>query len=265
MTSTNGTLQAMGGRRDGQRGRELAAMEPWFHNLHLPGGVETAPDHPLGDFPTFKWRQIADHIPDDLTDWTVLDIGCNAGFYSFELAKRGALVDAIDVDPHYLQQASWAAAQLGMAHRVRFRQATVFELLKDPQRYDLVWFMGVFYHLRYPLLGLDIAVRKARTLMVFQTLTLPGAAGFEAPDNLPYEKRSALSDSEWPRMAFVEKAFAGDPSNWWVPDRSAVEGLLRTAGVQDAQLIADETWICRLPPHGRTTPPELEILQEEGR
>ena len=68
---------------------DIAALGPWFHNLHLPDGTQTVPDHFLGDFPTFKWEQIRDYLPADLAGWTALDIGCNAGFYSFELARRG--------------------------------------------------------------------------------------------------------------------------------------------------------------------------------
>ncbi|HJU26111.1 MAG TPA: DUF1698 domain-containing protein, partial [Rhodanobacteraceae bacterium] len=87
---------------------DIAHLAPWFHNLHLPQGVQTCPGHPLGDFPAFKWREIAPHVPSDLSGWRVLDIGCNAGFYSFELAARGARVTGIDIDPHYLDQARWA-------------------------------------------------------------------------------------------------------------------------------------------------------------
>ena len=81
---------------------EIRELAPWFHNLHLPGGVQTAPDHPLGDFPAFKWRELAGSLPGDLTGWRALDIGCNAGFYSFELARRGAEVLGIDLDERYL-------------------------------------------------------------------------------------------------------------------------------------------------------------------
>ena len=67
---------------------------PWFHNLSLPDGaggtLHTAPDHPLGNFPRFKWDAIAPHVPDDLSGVNALDVGCNAGFYSLELARRGA-------------------------------------------------------------------------------------------------------------------------------------------------------------------------------
>jgi hypothetical protein len=90
---------------------QIEALGPWFHNLHLPGGVQTAPHHFIGgDFPRFKWLEIAPHIPQDLRGWRVLDVGCNAGFYSFELARRGASVLAIDVEDLYLTQARWAAA-----------------------------------------------------------------------------------------------------------------------------------------------------------
>ena len=121
---------------------EIDALAPWFHNLHLPDGTQTAPGHPFGDFPAFKWREIAPHVPRDLSGWRVLDVGCNAGFYSFELARRGAEVTAIDVDPHYLRQARWAAEKLGLADRVAFRRMAVHELARDDETYDLVGLEG---------------------------------------------------------------------------------------------------------------------------
>ena len=66
-----------------------AALGPWFHNIDL-GGVMTAPDHFLGDYPAVKWRRFAHAIPADLGGKTVLDIGCNAGFYSMQMKARGA-------------------------------------------------------------------------------------------------------------------------------------------------------------------------------
>jgi len=98
---------------------QIEALKPWFHNLHLPGGEQTAPDHYFGDFPKFKWDLIQPNIPEDLTGWTALDIGCNAGFYSFELAKRGADVLGIDLDPHYLKQAHWAAKEMNLQHKLQ--------------------------------------------------------------------------------------------------------------------------------------------------
>ena len=44
---------------------KIKALAPWFHNLHFEDGSQTAPDHFLGDFPRFKWLQVAPFIPED--------------------------------------------------------------------------------------------------------------------------------------------------------------------------------------------------------
>lgn len=174
--------------------RKVAALGPWFHNLHLPDGTETAPDHPLGDFPTFKWEQLAPDLPDDLTGWTALDIGCNAGFYTFELARRGATVTAFDVEERYLDQARWAARQYGLSDQVTFQNMQAYDLMHSDATYDLVLFLGVFYHLRYPLLALDIAARKTERMLVFQTLTMPGDDAASDQHDRSIDDREALQE-----------------------------------------------------------------------
>src|SRR3712207_9221376 len=68
---------------------KVRALGQWFHNIDLKG-VKTAPDHFLGDYPSVKWKRFADAIPRNLTGLSVLDIGCNGGFYSIEMKRRGA-------------------------------------------------------------------------------------------------------------------------------------------------------------------------------
>ena len=224
---------------------EVAALAPWFHNLHLPGGEQTVPDHFIGgDFPRFKWDQIAPAIPQDLSGWRVLDVGCNAGFYSFELARRGASVLAIDVDAHYLKQARWAAQQFGLQDRVEFRQQQVYELGRSQEQFDLVWFMGVFYHLRYPLLALDLLARRTRRLMVFQTLSIPGEEVHADTLDHPIHEREPLLAAGWPKMAFIEHKFSGDPTNWWVPNHAGIEAMLRSSGLQVTARPAGEIYVC---------------------
>lgn len=241
---------------------EIASLGPWFHNLHLPGGIQTAPAHPFGDFPAFKWHEIAPHVPADLGGWKVLDIGCNAGFYTFELARRGADVTAIDVDPHYLAQAHWAAARMGCAGRVRFRQMQIYDLAREPGQYDLVWFMGVLYHLRHPLLALDIVRRKTRRLMVLQTMTMPGDQVAAVPDDFGLDERARMQDPGWPVMAFIEKRLRRDPTNWWAPNHACVEAMLRSSGFGVLGRIADETYLCE-PRVG--DPGEVAMVGEELR
>src|SRR2546430_13229118 len=69
--------------------RRIAELGDWFHNLDLHG-VPTAPHHFLGDFPNIKWEHIGKALPQDLTGATVLDIGCNGGFYFIPKKQRGA-------------------------------------------------------------------------------------------------------------------------------------------------------------------------------
>ena len=236
------------GARPGRLRRQIERLGPWFHNLHLPDGTQTAPGHSLGDFPSFKWRELAPHLPRRVDGWRVLDIGCNAGFYSFELARRGGDVTGIDVDPHYLAQARWAAKQFGLQDRVRFRRMQVYDLAHTDERYDLVLFMGVFYHLRHPLLALDIVARAVERLMVFQTLTLPGLRVMTNTHDRDIEDREDLLRPGWPKMAFIEHRFARDPTNWWVPNHACVEAMLRSSGMRVVGRPGHEIYLCEPSP-----------------
>ncbi len=244
------TLQSAGGTA---LNGEIAALGPWFHNLRLPGGIQTAPDHPLGDFPAFKWRQVSPVLPPDLTGCRALDIGCNAGFYSFELARRGADVVAIDHDEHYLAQARWARARLGLEDRVDLRLLGVYDLARITDTFDLVLFMGVLYHLRYPLLALDLVAERVRGRLVLQTLTMPGGLAQDTPADVDIDERRLLLEDDWPSMAFVEHSLAGDPTNWWVPNASAVEAMVRTTGMCVVGRPGHEIWVCerQRPTHHR--------------
>jgi tRNA (mo5U34)-methyltransferase len=211
---------------------EIESLAPWYHNIHLPCGELTAPNHFLGDFPAFKWNALRESIPEDLSGWTALDIGCNAGFYTFELARRGAQVTGVEVDPHYLRQARWVAEQTGLDDRVEFRQMQVYELAHTAETWDLVLFMGVFYHLRYPMLGMDIVTQKVRRMLVFQTLSVPGEEVIENTYDRSLNERDELREPGWPSMAFFEHRFAGDLTNWWAPNHAGVEAMIRSCGLR---------------------------------
>lgn len=227
-----------------QAEQELAELGPWFHNLHLPDGTQTAPDHRLGDFPAVKWREIEGLLPLDLSGCTALDVGCNAGYYSFELARRGADVLGIDVELRYLRQARWAARQFGLEKSVRFEQMQVYDLGRSDETFDLIFFLGVFYHLRYPLLALDMLAQKVRQTMVFQSLTIPGEGDVDGRADFDFADREGFLDPGWPKMAFVEECFAGDPTNWWVPNHAGVEAMLRSAGMRVTAHPSHDVYVC---------------------
>ena len=236
------TLQSAGHGVDA----DIAELGPWFHNLHLPDGRQTAPDHRFGDFPAFKWQQLADALPADLSGCRALDIGCNAGFYTFELAKRGADVVAIDHDEHYLRQARWAAERFGFEDRIDLRLLGVYDLAEVKETFDVVLFLGVLYHLRYPLLALDLVAERVGEggRLALQTLTMPGPDPITTPADLDIDERERLREPGWPTMAFVEHHLANDPTNWWVPDAGAVEAMVRTTGLRIVDRPGHEMWIC---------------------
>ena len=239
------TLQSAGRSAEGPLAEEIAALGPWFHNLHLPDGSQTAPDHPLGDFPRRKWNELAVALPNDLKGLSVLDIGCNAGFHSFELARRGARVLAIDSDEHYLRQARWAKARIEHGDRVEFARMQVYEIAQLEQQFDLVLFMGVFYHLRYPVLAFDLVTEKAGDRLVFQSLTMRDDDPVVLSHSLAFEAMKRLNEPGWPKMAFIERELAGDPTNWWIPNQSCMETLLRSAGFRVEARPGHELFVCR--------------------
>jgi len=232
----------------------VAELGPWFHNMELDG-VRTAPDHFLGDYPAFKFARFADALPADLTGKTVLDIGCNAGFYTMEMARRGAAhVVGIDSDPRYLDQARLAAEVLGFSDRIELRQLDVYDVGALGQSFDVVIFMGVLYHLRHPLLALDlIHAHAARDLMVFQTLQRGSSDVMDVPHDHPFYEAGTLrppgyfDEPAYPKMHFIEHQYAHDWTNWWAPNRACTEAMLRASGFTIETAVEDEdgVYICR--------------------
>src|SRR4051812_13255656 len=115
--------------------RRVRELGEWFHNIDL-NGVATAPNHFLGDYPRLKWRRFAHAIPHDLCGKTVLDIGCNGGFYSIQMKQRGAdRVVGIDSDLRYLRQAQLAAEILELD--IELRQLSVYDVGELRERFDV--------------------------------------------------------------------------------------------------------------------------------
>lgn len=232
---------------------EIDALGPWFHNIDLGNGLTTAPDHFLGDYPRFKFAGFADAIPADLRGMTVLDIGCNAGFYSVEMKRRGAArVLGIDSDDRYLAQARLASDALGFDD-IEFRNLSVYDVAALGERFDLVVFMGVLYHLRHPLLALDlIRAHVAGDLLLFQTLQQGTGAPVEVPGDHPFFVPGTVTpppifdDPGYPRMHFIEHAFAGDWTNWWAPNAACSQAMLRAAGFRIEAQPQDDVYLCRV-------------------
>ncbi len=240
---------------DAQLREQVEGLAPWFQNIDLGGGIMTAPDHFLGDYPAFKYRRFMDALPDDLAGKSVLDIGCNAGFYAIEMAKRGASrVLGIDSDARYLDQARLASRSLGFGD-IAFAQMDVYDVARLGERFDLVIFMGVLYHLRHPLLALDlIREHVAGDMLLFQTMQQGSDLVAEVPSDHPFHKPGTFDppayfdDPGYPRLHFIEHEFAHDWTNWWAPNAACSQAMLRAAGFTVEAQPETEVYLCRIAP-----------------
>ncbi|PHK93482.1 TIGR04290 family methyltransferase [Pseudoroseomonas rhizosphaerae] len=228
-------------------GEEAAKLGPWFHNLLLHG-VPTAPEHALGNYPACVWQYFSHALPQDLTGKSVLDIGCNAGFFSIEMKRRGAArVLGVDSDPRYLEQARFAAGVLGLD--IEYRQLSVYDVGALGERFDLVLFMGVLYHLRHPLLALDLLREHVvGGLLVFQSMQRGPREVEPAREDYPFTAEEQFARPGWPRLHFIEHRYAGDVTNWWIPNRAGAEAMLRNAGFEILQHPDREIYVCRPAP-----------------
>ena len=223
--------------------QRVRALDPWFHNLNLHG-IQTAPDHFLGDFPRVLWPYVAD-VLSDVSGRTVLDVGCNAGFYAIEAKRRGARrVLGIDIDPRYLEQARLAAQVL--EQDIEFSQLSVYDVARLGEKFDVVIFMGVLYHLRHPLLALDLLHdHVVGDRLILQTMIRGARGTMSLEEDYPFSEEEIFNRPEFPKLHFVEKKFSQDPTNWWIPNRACAEAMLRSSGFEVVDHPHAEIYVCR--------------------
>jgi tRNA (mo5U34)-methyltransferase len=221
-----------------------AALGEWFHNIDLDG-VPTAPNHFLNDYPNVKWRRFEHAIPANLKGRTVLDIGCNAGFYSIEMKRRGAdRVLGIDFDERYLEQARFAAEV--KSAEIEFRQLSVYDVAELRETFDVVLFMGVLYHLRHPLLALDlIHDHVAGDLLVYQSMQRGSAEMGRVRANYDFFEQEHFDQRGYPKLHFIEHEYANDWTNWWAPNAACSAAMLRSAGFKILEQPEEEVFVCR--------------------
>jgi len=225
-----------------QISRRIESLGFWFQNFTLEG-IETNPEKP--DNSAVRWELLEPLVPENLNGKTVLDLGCNAGYFSIKMRERGAEVLGVDWYPDAIEQAEFVAEVLG--HDIEYQVANIYEfVLQTDRRFDYVIFMGVFYHLRYPLLVLDRIAAITNQEMFFQTVTR------ETPDSTP-EIPSDITDYDimnepgFPHLHFIEGNLAGAYNNWFVCNQSGVEAVLRSSGFRNLRCRGD-VYACETDP-----------------
>lgn len=189
----------------------------WYHTIDLGNGIIT----PGIDNTPLRLARL--RLPESFAGQSVLDIGAWDGFFSFEAERRGAArVVASDYFawhgqalPPGVGKAGFTLAREALGSRVEDLEIDVMDLSPDRAgTFDVVFFLGVLYHLRHPLLALERVASVTRELLVLETVVdLVGLAR--------------------PAMAFYPgRELGGDPTNWWGPNLPAIEAMLHDVGFE---------------------------------
>jgi tRNA (mo5U34)-methyltransferase len=150
----------------------------------------------------------------------------------------------MDFDDRYLAQARFAASAFG--YEIELRKLSVYDVHKLGEQFDVVLFLGVLYHLRHPLLALDlIHEHVARDLFIFQSLQRGSETIEPIEDDYDFWEADVFKRPGFPKLHFIEKRYAGDPTNWWIPNRAAVEAMLRSSGFEIVDHPETEVFVCR--------------------
>jgi tRNA (mo5U34)-methyltransferase len=216
----------------------------WYHNVHLGNGVWTNPNHPEGNYPQKRWDLIEPFVPESLEGKTVLDIGCNSGFFSLKMKERGAsYVLGTDSVPDYLAQAEFLASHFNL--EIEYRMLNVYDIDKLGMAFDFVIFLGVLYHLRHPLYALDKIAEICRDVMLFASVMRGPAGKCQIKDNYAPGEDGILEHPNFPKMYFIEKSYYGDSTNWWFPNRNAAIAMIRSAGFKSVHFTSNpEVFVC---------------------
>jgi tRNA (mo5U34)-methyltransferase len=104
----------------------------------------------------------------------------------------------------------------------------------------------VMYHLRHPLLALDlIHEHVARDLLLFQSMLRGQNRIDPVRQNYDFWTTAQFDSPGYPKLHFIEHKYADDPTNWWAPNRACVEAMLRSAGFIITAHPEEEVYLCR--------------------
>lgn len=216
----------------------IAAIPYWFHQIEVMPGIIT----PGASNTSQKLERF--ELPKDLSGKRVLDIGCYEGFFTFECERRGAEVVAIDIIAPGPQSGFSLAYEL-TGSRATFHQASIYDL--NPEQFgtfDLVLCLGVIYHLRHPLLGLERARSVCKDKFIVETQICDKY--FIGADRMPVDLTAvAPALAQVPMVQFYPgDELNRDPSNWFSPNLPALDGMLRTSGFIPEKYIENGVRAC---------------------
>lgn len=211
----------------GEIKQRIAALPGWHYEFEFDGGVRTHVANPVlinrqRERYRYFFAALLELTGGSLAGRRVLDLGCNAGFWSLAAAEAGAdFVLGVDARQSYLDQAALVFEAKGIdASRYRFERANIFELALA-ERFDVVLCLGLMSVLCKPFELFELMSGAGAELIVIDTEVSRGRLSvFELAR--PYNTSDAV---EYPLGL--------------VPSRSAVVELASQFGFQALALAPD--------------------------
>lgn len=215
--------------------QKIESLAPWFHCIDLGGGIKTktisAGTEPV-DHPRETWEKIARCLPNDLTGKSVLDVGCNAGFYAIEAKRRGASrVLGVDAQRLHVRQALLVRRALGLD--IEYRRMSVYDLTRrSVGQFDVTLALGLIYHCKHLILALERLYEVTKELLIIETAILPAESGNTFVDS------SGDSSVTFHPLVFAEhQPERKEPVfNWFLPGLNALKALLTNVGFGDVNV-----------------------------
>jgi tRNA (mo5U34)-methyltransferase len=228
--------------------KRIERLGPWFHRIDLGDGLATKSQSFSGedaDHPRATWEKVRVCLPDDLSGKSVIDVGCNAGFYSIEMKRRGAeCVLGVDSQRNLIRQAEFVRNVLGL--EIEYRRLSVYDL--DPiamGQFDLTLALGLIYHCKHLVLALEKLFGITRETLILETAVYPRK---EAPHSFAHNV-GGMARTLHP-LAYVENAADAKEAiyNWFLPGADALSAMLKNVGFDQVEVfpgINDERAILR--------------------
>ena len=163
--------------------REINVLGPWVHGyFDLGHGLVIEDQDELQKKRLFHLRDYYCDIlatyygSKQLKEKTLADIGCNTGYFLFELfnAFQFKLADGLEPRTSNLAKAKFIAGYFNMPKdRVRFRKYDILAHHRKLPVYDVVLLSGLIHHLDNHLFALSNAYRMTKDLCIIESMVLP--------------------------------------------------------------------------------------------
>lgn len=216
----------------------LKLHEPWFHRIDLGDGIFTKTESVMGepvDHPRESWEVIRQCLPEDLSNKSVLDVGCNGGFYCVEAKRRGAgRVLGVDGQRQHVRQALFVRKVLGL--ELEFRRFSVYDLNPETVgRFDITLALGLVYHLKHLVFALERLYDVTNELLIIESAIIP-------PEQTPESFVQPLGEI---RQTLHPIFYAENPAeskeqvyNWFLPSPAALQALLQNTGFDEVEIFS---------------------------